>query len=112
MAEDDQVPLGDIGSKLLFEDDEIRIWELRLDPGEESVPHRHTCDYVIVDVAGDKIAAKSVPGYKSEYGDYIEAPVEQGHTIFLKQGSVESAVNVGEKPYRNVLVEFKDTARG
>ena len=57
------------------------------------------------------IAAKSVPGYSSEYGDYIEAAVEQGHTIFLKQGSVEAAVNVGDEPYRNVLVEFKVTAR-
>ena len=90
---DEKIPLGDIGSKLLFEDDEIRIWELRLAPGEESSPHQHTCDYVIVDVAGDKIAAKSVSGYSSEYGDYIEAPVEQGPTIFLKQGSIEAAVN-------------------
>jgi len=112
MGDDAKVQLGDIGSKLLFEDDEIRIWELRLAPGEASAPHRHTCDYVIVDVTGDKIAAKSVPGYPSEYGDYIEASVEQGHTVFLNQGSVETAVNVGEEPYRNVLVEFKATASG
>jgi beta-alanine degradation protein BauB len=112
MAEDDKIQLGNIGSHLLYEDDELRIWDLCLAPGEESAPHRHTCDYVIVDVAGDKIAAKAVPGYPSEYGDYIEAPVEQGHTVFLNQGSVETAVNVGQKPYRNVLVEFKDTARG
>jgi beta-alanine degradation protein BauB len=109
---DENIPLGDIGTNLLYEDDEIRIWDMRLAPGEESAPHRHMCDYVIVDVAGDKIAAKAVPGYPMEYGDYIEAPVEQGHTTFLKQGSVETAVNVGVKPYRNVLVEFKDTARG
>jgi uncharacterized protein (DUF1330 family) len=112
MGDDVKVQLGDIGSKLLFEDEDIRIWELRLAPGEVSAPHRHTCDYVIVDVTGDKIAAKSVPGYASEFGDYIEAPVEQGHTVFLNQGSVETAVNVGEEPYRNVLVEFKATARG
>ena len=112
MGDDAKIPLGDIGSRLLFEDDEIRIWELRLAPGEVSSPHRHTCDYVIVDVAGDKIAAKSVPGYPSEYGDYIEAAVKRGQATFLKQGSVEKAVNVGEKPYRNVLVEFKATARG
>jgi hypothetical protein len=112
MGDDEKIPLGDIGSRILFEDDEIRIWELRLAPGEVSAPHRHTCDYVIVDVAGDKIAAKAVPGYPMEYGDYIEAPVEQGRTTFLKHGSVETAVNVGDRPYRNVLVEFKDTARG
>ena len=112
MGDEGKIPLGDIGSKLLFEDDEIRIWELRLAPGEVSAPHRHGCDYVIVDVAGDKIAAKAVPGYPMEYGDYIEAPVEQGRTTFLKQGSIETAVNVGDKPYRNVLVEFKVTARG
>ena len=109
---DEKIPLGDIGSKLLFEDDEIRIWELRLAPGEQSSPNRHGCDYVIIDVAGDKIAATSVPGYPSEYGDYFEAAVKQGQATFLKQGSVESAVNVGEQPYRNVLVEFKATARG
>src|SRR2546430_12033807 len=90
---DEKIPLGDIGTKLLFEDEEIRIWELRLGPGEESSPHRHTCDYVIVDVAGDKIAAKSVPGYASEYGDYIEAPVEQGHAIFLKQDRKSTRLN-------------------
>jgi beta-alanine degradation protein BauB len=112
MPDEDKIPLGDIGTHLLFEDDEIRIWDLCLDPGEESAPHRHKCDYVIVDVAGDKIAAKAVPGYPMEYGDYIEAPVEQGHAIFLQQGSVETALNVGEKRYRNVLVEFKGTARG
>ena len=112
MGDEGKIPLGDIGSKLLFEDDEIRIWELRLAPGEVSAPHRHGCDYVIVDVAVDKIAAMAVPGSTMEYGDYIEAPVEQGRTTFLKQGSIETAVNVGDKPYRNVLVEFKDTARG
>jgi uncharacterized protein (DUF1330 family) len=109
---DAEVPLGDIGTKLLFEDDEIRIWELRLAPGEESSPHRHTCDYVIVDVAGDRIAAKSVPGYPSEYGDYIEGAVTQGNATFLKGGNVETAVNVGKQPYRNVLVEFKATPGG
>src|SRR5262249_4981771 len=111
MGDESKIALGDIGSRLLFEDDEIRIWELRLAPGEVSAPHRHTCDYVIVDVSGDKIAAKAVPGYPMEYGDYIEAPVEQGRTTFLKQGRLEWAVNVVERAYRDVLLEFTAPAR-
>ena len=33
-------PLGDVGTKLLYEDDRVRIWEIALGPGEETPPHR------------------------------------------------------------------------
>src|SRR4029453_6788888 len=40
--------LGDIASRLLFENDRVRIWELDLASGERSATHRHDLDYVIV----------------------------------------------------------------
>ena len=48
--------LGDVGSRLLLENDRVRVWELQLEPGEESDLHEHTLDYVLVQVAGDRVA--------------------------------------------------------
>ena len=31
---------GDIATKLLFENDRVRIWEMRLAPGEKSALHK------------------------------------------------------------------------
>ncbi len=36
---------GNVGTKLLLEDDRVRVWEIRLAPGERLPPHRHVLDY-------------------------------------------------------------------
>ena len=41
-----------VGSKLLFENDRVRVWDLTLAPGESTGKHRHTEDYLYV-VIGD-----------------------------------------------------------
>ena len=38
-TERSNAPLGDVATKLLFEDGRVRIWELKLEPGEETPPH-------------------------------------------------------------------------
>ena len=35
---------GDVGTTKLFENDDIRVWELRLEPGERSDLHQHRHD--------------------------------------------------------------------
>ena len=57
-TERSNAPLGDVATKLLFEDGRVRIWELKLEPGEETPPHRHDLDYYIVMIDGDGIAAR------------------------------------------------------
>ena len=46
--------LGAVGTKLLFENDRVKVWEMSLAPGEESDVHRHELDYVMVQVGGDR----------------------------------------------------------
>lgn len=36
---------GNVGSRLLSETDRVRIWEIRLEPGERWHAHRHVLDY-------------------------------------------------------------------
>ncbi len=42
----------EVGSKLLFENDRVRVWDLRIDPGESTGLHRHTKDYLYVVIGG------------------------------------------------------------
>ena len=43
--EHDGAPLGDIADRVIFEDDDVRIWEMRLEPGQYSALHHHEHDY-------------------------------------------------------------------
>ena len=47
-----------VGSKLLFENDRVRVWELRLEPGQREALHEHKLDYVMVQIDGDKVAGE------------------------------------------------------
>ena len=36
--------MAEVGTKVVFEDDEIKVWNLVLDPGEASGTHTHGHD--------------------------------------------------------------------
>ena len=42
----------DIGTRLLFENDRVRVWDLALAPGESTGMHRHENDYLYVVIGG------------------------------------------------------------
>ena len=93
-----------VGTKLLFENDRVRVWDLRLRPGQSTGLHRHTCDYLYVVVGDGKLQArdaggKGAPARKMKDGTvrFREIPTEDVH----------EAVNVGDTPWRNIVVELK-----
>ena len=99
--------LGPVATRLLFENERVRIWEMDLPPGARSATHRHDLDYVLVQVDGDRIAAEPEPDTGGAYREYIEADVEPGKVRFIGRGGVETAVNVGRRRYREILIELK-----
>jgi hypothetical protein len=100
--------LGGVGTKVLFENDRVRIWELRLAPGEESAIHRHEVDHILVQVAGDRIAVVPEPDTEGPYRDYLEARVIPGAAVHVRRGGLETARNVGSEPYLEIIIELKD----
>ncbi len=100
--------LGDVATKLLFENERVRIWEMRMGPGEEGALHRHELDYVLVQIEGDRMAVVPEPDSGGAYRDYLEADVFPGNTLFIERGGIEKAKNVGTRAYREVLIELKD----
>ena len=107
MAAEDRV-LGDVGTRLVWENDRVRIWELVLAPGERSAVHEHTLDYLLIPLAGDRIAVEVEPDTAGEYGVSGDFPVPVGKAQFVARGGIETAVNSGTEMYREILVELKD----
>jgi hypothetical protein len=106
----DERVLGDIATKLLFENERIKVWEMRLDPGQESAVHRHDLDYVMIQIGGDKMAAKMEPDSGGPWGalGYVEGEVANGNVLFAERGGIERAVNIGQEPFYEIVVELKD----
>ena len=100
--------LGDVGTRLLLEDDRVRVWEVRLAPGETGSVHRHELDHLLVQVAGDRIAVVPEPNSEGPFRAYLEADVVPGAVVSVARGGVEAARNVGSEAYIEVIVELKD----
>ena len=100
-------PLGGVGTQVLYEDDDVRVWEMNLEPGEHSDLHRHDHDYILVIDSGDLVAG--VPPKDFPMDMFIGKVPAQGNTVRVPKGGVEWAVNVGQKRYHEVLIELKKT---
>jgi beta-alanine degradation protein BauB len=100
--------LGTIGTKVVFENERVRVWKVQLEPGEQGPVHRHDLDHLLIQVAGDRIAVVPEPDSQGPYRDYLEAEVVPGAVVHVARGGVESAHNTGTRPYLEVIVELKD----
>jgi hypothetical protein len=98
-------PLGDVATRLLFENARVRVWSMELAPGQASDLHRHELDYLVILHEGDRIAAIPAPGRGGRAHAFEVVP---GHVAFVPRGGSEWAVNVGRRTYRETLVELKE----
>jgi predicted metal-dependent enzyme (double-stranded beta helix superfamily) len=97
---------GPIGSRVLYEDDRVRIWDMTLEPGTDSGRHEHRNPYVIVMVEGDRVGLREHVALDGGIDQYREADVVVGTAISLPAGGVETAVNVGAVRYRDIQIEL------
>lgn len=100
--------LGPGGGDLVFENERIKVWDIRLGAGERSKLHTHALDYMLIQLEGDRIAVEPHPETASEYQEFFEAEVVPGAITYMERGGVEWAVNTGKKPWRELCIEFKD----
>ena len=93
--------LGDIATDVLFENDNVKIWNLIVDPGESSDWHLHERDYVTIVVEG--------AGLTVEYDDGTsdDSPSGPGTWRYHDDHRVHRVINNSDARYVNVLVEIK-----
>ena len=100
--------LGDVATRVVHENERVRIWELTLEPGERSDVHEHTMDYILVFLAGDRIGVIPEPDTAGEFTEAMDFAPPIGKAIFVRGGGIETAVNCGAEQYREILIELKD----
>lgn len=95
---------ANVGTRLLFENERVRVWDLRLEPGESTGLHRHQTDYLYV-----VIGEGTLQGIDADGTAKPPRRMSDGEVVFrdVEGEAVHEAVNVGDGPWRNIVVELK-----
>ena len=96
-----------IATEVIFEDDDVRVWNQVIEQGATLGRHTHTCDYVLVTVHGEgPIDVEFHDGSGGSLGDRFTFTPRRGDAQYIRKGHVETAHNNGDA-YRAILVELK-----
>lgn len=95
-----------IATEVVYEDDDIRVWNQIVMEGETIARHIHKNDYFLVTVRGDgPLDVTFYNGTGGKLGDQIVLDPKRGDAMFVPKGHEEVAVNKGGE-FRAVLVEL------
>jgi quercetin dioxygenase-like cupin family protein len=100
------VELGAIGTSIVFENEHVRVWEVRLEPGQVQSWHQHEHPYLIVAIETADNHMEFLDG--SEPRSMHETA---GRVVYRDAGKVHKLTNVGETRYVNRLIELKHLDR-
>ena len=97
---------GPVATRMIFDNDDVRVWEMDLAPGAVCGLHHHTMDYVLFILSGANVGAQSPAGRKM-----MPFPVKARATYFVPAGGIESAHNMGDTRFFEALFELKRPAK-
>jgi quercetin dioxygenase-like cupin family protein len=99
---------GCVGTRLLSEDARVRVWDIRLKPGERIGFHRHVLDYFWTAVTPGRARSHL------EDGSTVESDYEAGETRHESYSPGEHKIhdleNIGDSELVFTTVEFLDSA--
>ena len=97
-----------VGTTLLSENDQVRVWIIRLAPGERVGFHRHVLDYFWTSVNGGHGRQNLMDGTTVEL---TYQPGETRHEIYGPgEYKVHDLANIGDKEMVFMTVEFLNSA--
>lgn len=96
---------AEVGTTLLFENDQVRVWDLRLGPGESTGLHCHTTDYFYLVIGDGALQGVDANGNKKPAREMKDGEV---HFRQIESEEIHEAINVGTTSWRNIVVELKN----
>jgi quercetin dioxygenase-like cupin family protein len=97
-----------VGSALVSESDRVRVWTIRLKPGQRFGFHRHVLDYFWTSVSGGRGRQHLMDGSTVEY---TYQPGETRHETYGPgEYKVHDLENIGDKELVFMTVEFLNSA--
>jgi len=101
-------PNGCVGSELVSETDKVRVWTIRLQPGQRFGFHRHVLNYFWTAMTPCRGRQHLMDGSTVEY---TYAPGETRHESYGPgEYKVHDLENIGDKDMIFLTVEFLDSA--
>src|SRR5262249_29574682 len=101
-AKEKGVTLGEIGQRIVLENEHVRIWEVSLDPGEIIDFPLHYHPYLIVSLGGGKNEIETI------FGDKRMTDEPLGSTVFINDmRPVHRLTNRAAVRYLSRLIEIK-----
>lgn len=104
-------PSENVGTRLMFENERVRVWDLALQPGESVEKHIHRNDFLFIVVKGGSLRHID----PDNPGNDQAVRYENDQVVFIEAGDGtvhNELVNVGTEPYRNFVIEIKQPSSG
>ena len=108
---------GGVGSRKIYEDDAIILWEFELEPGAKTPCHTHEHDYLFYVLAGTRLEVfdaedRYLGAFDSPTGATFALKLEGDELVStddkgLRAPATHSARNGGTGTYREILIEKK-----
>jgi quercetin dioxygenase-like cupin family protein len=96
------IKLGEIGHRIVFENDHVRVWEVNLEPGETIDFHLHYHPYIIISLQGGANEIETI------FGDKRTVQEPTGSTVFMNEmRPVHRLTNRADIKYLSRLIELK-----
>ncbi len=96
------IVLGQVGHRIVLENEHVRVWEVRLEPGETIGFHIHHHPYLVVTLSGGESELETI------FGEKLSVIESQGSTGFIDQmRPVHRLTNRSQVLYLSRLVELK-----
>jgi len=98
-----------IATHVRFENEDVKVWEMDLAPGEMCGRHRHTRDYVLYILEGGRIFVESPAMTSNRFPGKATYELEVGARAisYVPAGGAESARNIGATRFREAIFEMK-----
>lgn len=101
-AAEKSIKLGEVGQRIVLENEHVRIWEVNLDPGETIDFHIHFHPYVIISLGGGENEIETIFGEKRMTNEPL------GSTVFMNEmRPVHKLTNRANVRYLSRLIELK-----
>jgi quercetin dioxygenase-like cupin family protein len=96
------IVLREIGDKVLLENEHIRMWEVRLEPGQTLGFHIHYHPYAVLSLSGGENEIETISGRKIT----VHEPVGS-YTFIDEMREVHQLTNKSDVVYLSRLIEIK-----
>jgi hypothetical protein len=96
-----------VGTRLMFENDQVRVWDLNLAPGEAFAEHIHRLDYLLIVESGGLLRFED-PDRPEGYRDVQYLDDQVLFRTVGPAGKVDRRLtNIGPNRHRNFILELK-----